>query len=440
MDTANSLDIAVVGAGAMGLAAAYHAAKAGHRVTVYEAAPEIGGMAAHFDLAGLSIERFYHFICKTDQPTFDLLKELGIANTLRWRTTSMGVFSGGKLHDWGNPVALLRYPGVSFISRLRYALLAFASVKRRRWDALETQTAKEWITRWSGREVYEKLWRPLFDLKFHRYADNISAQWIWTRVRRTGLSRKSIFQEELGYLEGGSDTLVRALVRAIKENGGSIRTGDGVEEVVAEDGRTIGVRTPTGFHPADRIISTMPVQYVSDVIPALPAEWKAKYDAIDNIGVCCLVFRLKKSVTSHFWVNIVDDAIDVPGIIEFSNLRVLPDTVVYVPYYMPIDHPRFGWTDEQLIAEALGYLKRVNPALRDDDVIASHVARLRFAQPICEPGFAAKIPPIETPIDGLQVADTCFYYPEDRGISEGVRLAQEMAARLSLSQGKSSSD
>ena len=63
-----------------------------------------------------------------------------------------------------------------------------------------------------------------------------------------------------------------------------------------------------------------------------------------------------------------------------------------------------------------------------DDIIATHVARLRHAQPICEPGFAAKIPPIQTPIESLQIADTCFYYPEDRGISESVRIACEMAA------------
>jgi hypothetical protein len=49
---------------------------------------------------------------------------------------------------------------------------------------------------------------------------------------------------------------------------------------------------------------------------------------------------------------------------------------------------------------------------------------------VCEPGFAAKIPPIRTPIAGLQIADTCFYYPEDRGVSEGARLAREMALAI----------
>jgi protoporphyrinogen oxidase len=48
--------------------------------------------------------------------------------------------------------------------------------------------------------------------------------------------------------------------------------------------------------------------------------------------------------------------------------------------------------------EAFGYLERVNQELTREDSIAAHVARLRYAQPVCEPGFAAKIPPVETPI------------------------------------------
>jgi len=84
----------------------------------------------------------------------------------------------------------------------------------------------------------------------------------------------------------------------------------------------------------------------------------------------------------------------------------------------------------KLLDEAFGCLQRLNPALSRDDIKASKVARLRFAQPVCEPGFAAKIPPVQTPIEGLQIADTCYYYPEDRGISESVHLGKEMAACL----------
>jgi hypothetical protein len=40
------------------------------------------------------------------------------------------------------------------------------------------------------------------------------------------------------------------------------------------------------------------------------------------------------------------------------------------------------------------------------------------------------LPPVRTPIRGLQIADTSFYYPEDRGISESARLARQMAGEL----------
>ena len=92
--------VAVVGAGVMGLAAAYHALKDGHHVTVFEADSVAGGMAAHFDFDGLSIERFYHFVCKADRPTFDLMAELGIGDKMVWRDTSMGYFIDGEHYPW----------------------------------------------------------------------------------------------------------------------------------------------------------------------------------------------------------------------------------------------------------------------------------------------------------------------------------------------------
>jgi hypothetical protein len=96
----------------MGLAAGYRAAKEGHSVDVIEAAPEPGGMAGHFDFGGLSLERFYHFACLSDHPTFELMNELGIGDKMKWRKTTMGYFDG-RLHAWGDPISLFKYPGLS---------------------------------------------------------------------------------------------------------------------------------------------------------------------------------------------------------------------------------------------------------------------------------------------------------------------------------------
>jgi len=415
----------------MGLAAAYRAAKNGHEVDLLEAAPDPGGMAGHFDFDGLSLERFYHFICRTDYPTFALMDELGIADKIVWRDTSMGFFNGNKLHPWGNPIALLRLPSLGLIDKLRYGIFAFVCVRRNRWPAIEDESAKDWIVRWCGVSVYNRFWKPLFDFKFYEYADNISAAWIWTRIRRIGRSRKSIFQEELGHMEGGSITLVNALIEGIRAHGGRIHLGQPARQITTEGGHVTGVQTGGQFYPAEAVLCTAPTPLVSELVPDLPPDWKQHYQAIHNIGVICVIFKLSRSVSPHFWINVAEPDIEIPGVIEFTNLRnVGGDTVVYVPYYMPVTNPKFSWPEDDLLNEAFACLQRINPALTHDDIIATKVARLRYGQPICEPGFAAKIPPVKTPIAGLQIADTCFYYPEDRGIAESVRLGSEMASSI----------
>jgi protoporphyrinogen oxidase len=423
--------VVVIGAGAMGLAAAYRAAKEGHEVDVIEAAPEPGGMAGHFDFGGVSLERFYHFVCLSDLPTFALMEELGIADKIMWRKTTMGYFDGA-LHAWGDPISLFKYPGLSLLEKMRYGLFAFVCVRRNSWPALERESAKDWIMRWCGKSVYDRFWKPLFDRKFYEYADNISASWIWTRIRRIGRSRKSMLEERLGYIDGGTITLVNALIAGIEAHGGKIHLGTAAQRVVTANGRVTAVQAAGQTFAADAVICTAPTPLVNALVPDLPEEWKQRYDAIHNIGVICVIFKLARSVTPHFWVNISVPEIEIPGIIEFSNLRpVGGDSIVYVPYYMPVTNEKFSWPDDRLLTEAFACLQRVNPLLKDSDVKDTKVARLRYGQPICEPGFAAKIPPVKTPIEGLQIADTCFYYPEDRGIAESVRLGSAMAQTVS---------
>lgn len=424
--------IVVLGAGAMGLAAAYRALCLGHQVTLLEAGSEPGGMAAHFDFGGVSIERYYHFVCKSDAPTFALMDELGIGDRMRWRATSMAYYIGGKLHRWGDPVSLLRFPLLSLIEKIRYGVLMFTSTRVNSWASLERTSAKDWIEGWCGKRVYETLWKPLFDLKFYEHADNVSASWIWTRIRRIGRSRKSLMQEELGCIQGGTQTLVDALIEAIAAKGGDMRLSTPATRVLVQDGRVTGVAAGDTVFDCDHVISTIPTPLVSRLIPDLPAASRAAYDAIENIGVVCVLLKLKRSVTPHFWVNIVDPRAKVPGIIEFTNLRAVPagETIVYVPFYMPTDNTLWDRPDDAFVAEAMDSVRMVNPAIGQGDLIEATLGRLTHAQPVCPPGFQAMIPPIQTPIAGLQVADTCFYYPEDRGISESVRMGQDMAAHV----------
>lgn len=240
-------------------------------------------------------------------------------------------------------------------------------------------------------------------------------------------------QEELGYIDGGSETLVKALVASIERQGGRLHLGTPVREVTLEGGAVTGIVTAGGERvAAGHVISTVPMPLIPKLIPALPEALKARYAALRNIGAVCVIHKLRRAVTGNFWLNTNDARIEVPGLVEFSNLRPFADGthIVYVPYYMPQTHPKFARDDDFFVRESFGYLKLVNPQLTDADRLDSAVGRLQYAQPLCPPGFAAMLPDIVTPIRGLQIADTSSYYPEDRGIAESARVAQEMAARV----------
>ncbi len=425
--------IAVLGAGPMGLAVAYELVLNGHHPVVFEADDRVGGMTATFDFSGIQIERFYHFHCTSDHALLDLLEELGLSEKMCWTRTKMGYWHQNRLQAWGNPIALLRFRGLGLVAKVRYGAHVYLATKRTDWEALDTVEASGWIKRWVGPEAFDVLWRRLFEYKFYHYSEQLSAAWIWSRIRRIGRSRYNIWHEKLGYLDGGSETLLSSLKATIEEKGGEIRLSSPVDEVILAHGRVTGVRHASGTIEAfDKVVSTVPLPYVPRIIPSLPSKYLDAYRSVKNIAVVCVIAKLARPVSENFWLNINDPDMDIPGLVEYTNLRSLSSHIIYVPFYMPADNPKYSDSDEVFIDKVRAYIKKINPDITDDDVIEMRASRYRFAQPVCEPGFLQRLPPVDLPIMGLWVADTSYYYPEDRGISESVELGRKLAAMASV--------
>jgi protoporphyrinogen oxidase len=419
---------AVLGAGPMGLMAAMELLKLGHEVDIYERDDRIGGMSAAFDFDGLAIERYYHFICKTDFPLFKLLDDLKLSHTLRWTETKMGFYYNGRLYKWGTPFALLGFDGLGIVSKMRYALHVMYTKGIKDWRPLDKVSATSWIRKWVGQRAYDVLWKSLFELKFFEFTEQLSAAWIGTRIKRVGLSRKNLMQETMGYLEGGSETVLRAMEKVILERGGRIHLKSGIDRVVTQDGKVTGIVVGGTELPADAVVSTAPIQYVPRLVPDLPKAFAGQVDAIKNIPVACVILKMSQPLTENFWMNINDPSIGIPGVIEYSNLNPSTPSILYAPFYMPKTHPKWSHTNEELIEEVLGYLVKINPAFTRDRVLASHCHRYEFAQTICPPGFYDMLPSMKTPIEGFFMADTSYYYPEDRSINESILVGSQLAA------------
>ena len=59
-------------------------------------------------------------------------------------------------------------------------------------------------------------------------------------------------------------------------------------------------------------------------------------------------------------------------------------------------------------------------------MVATHASRYRYSQPVCGPRFLETLPDVRL-LDGLFVADTSYYYPEDRGIHESLLFGRKLA-------------
>jgi len=424
--------VAVIGAGPMGLSAAYRLLCAGVAAHVYEADDRPGGMSASFDFDGLPLERYYHFINLPDEQLFGLLAELGLEAKLRWQATRMGFFrpdaaGKGRLHRWGNPLALLRFPDVSLLTRLRYGLHAFSCKLLKDLTPLDDIAADDWFRKWEGREGYDVLWRFLFEKKFFQLSTPLSAAWIASRIRRVANSRASLMEERLGYLEGGTSVLIDALVRGIESLGGLVRLNTAVRRV-ARAGSGVSLELDGERLDYDAVISTIPLPYVQALAPELPEAYAERLRRVRNVGCACALFRLDRPLTDNFWLNVDMPGFDAPGVIEYSNLRATGewggDGIVYVPFYMPHEHPNWAKPDGELLDMARAAFALINPAARERH---ARVFRYEFAQPVCPPGFRHVLPPYETGMPGFYAADTTHSFPEDRSINESVRIGAALA-------------
>jgi protoporphyrinogen oxidase len=421
--------VLIAGAGVMGLAAAFELLEEGHEVEVFEAAERPGGLAGSFDFDGLRAEKFYHFLCGCDRVYMRWLERLGLSGRLRWRRTGMAVFRDERLHAFGDPISLLRFSPLSPPARLRYGLHVLSAKRRTDWKALENVPARDWLLEGAGEEAYRVVWEPLLRQKFADATDTISAAWIWSRIHRLASSRNRLFQEWLGFLEGGSDAFIQALTEAVSAKGGRIRCASPIERLFLEDSRVLGARACGRDYPADAVVSTIPLSFLLRLAPELPPGYREQAVDLGNIGVRCIVLKMAKPLTPYFWIN-VNDELPVCGLIEYTNLNP-PEafqgrTLVYSPLYVPATHPRYRSPEAAVLEETLDSIARVVPGFDRSTVVDYRVFREPFAQPVCPVRFTSRLAPLRTPARNLVAADTTHLLPHDRSISDSLALAQKL--------------
>jgi protoporphyrinogen oxidase len=435
MGTSIAPHVVVIGGGFAGLSAAWELVQRGIRVTLCEADEEVGGLAGSFEVGGTRLEKFYHHWFTSDTHVVELVRELGKEGQVVHRATRTGMYFAHQFFRLSTPLDVLRFTPLSIVGRLKLGLLALRARRVRNWQQLEHLTAEEWLVRLGGREVYHAVWKPLLEGKFGDYAREISAVWFWNKLKLRGGSRGRGGEEVLAYYRGGFAALAEQMASAICSKGGSIRLESPVTGLRVSDGQVVGVETEQGPVQADAVLATPALPIIADLIePHASAEYTQALRRIQYLANICIVLELDRSLSETYWLNVNDPGFPFVGVIEHTNFEPAESyggrRLVYLSKYLPETHELYQMPDKQVVRFCLQHLERMFPAMKDEWVLAAHVWRARYSQPIVVRAYSSLIPEVETPLAGLYLSSMAQVYPEDRGTNYAIREGRAAGRRI----------
>ena len=429
---------AVVGGGMLGMTAALRLAQAGQQVTIYEAANGFGGLADAWKLGDVTWDRHYHVTLLSDSYTRGILRELGLDEQMQWVETKTGFFTDGRLHSMSSSLDFLMFPPLSLLSKFRLGLTIFAGSRIRNWKRLEHILVSDWLRSWSGKKTFEKIWLPLLRSKLGDNYKKTSAAFIWATIARLYAARRTGLKKEMfGYLPGGYGRTLEEFTAKLTDLDVELLPAHGVSKVAAVPSRAVEVTANDVTREFDRVILTVPSNFIPQVLPQLDEREAKLHSQIDYQGIICVSLLLDKPLDQYYVTNITDGNAPFTGVIEMSTLVDPKEfggkSLVYLPFYLPQNAEQFGLTDDQIRELSLKGLEEMYPAFHRDHVIAFRASRVKRVMAIPTIGYSETLPPIKTSVPNVYAVNSAQIVNGTLNVNESIKLA-ETAVRDLLSQ------
>ena len=314
------MKIGVIGGGLTGLVAAYRLVR-DHEVDLFEKMPFLGGCLSSYNVNDYWIERYYHHCFSGDSGLFALINELGLSDTLEWKTGTTGYFASNRIYPLNTPLQILLYPHLSLIDKAKLARLTFTA-KKTDLKTLDDIPAEQYIIQYLGKNLYSSFFEPLLKSKFGEQRKEVSAAWLFSRIAIR--SDRGASGEHLGYMNGGFQQLIDTLEKSILSNGGVIQKQTPVSEVSRDNGtwKANGIKY-------DTLISTIPPQKLERM--GGPALFPVPYQ-----GAACMTLALEREVTEGiYWLN-MKDAAPYGAVVTHTNFipfKRYGEHIVYLASY-----------------------------------------------------------------------------------------------------------
>ena len=411
---ADSVDVAVIGAGPAGLTAAYLLSKAGLSVAVVEADPSrVGGIARTVEYKGYRFDigghRFFTKSAEVEALWNELLPEGWLERERRSQIIYRHRFFAYPLR----PLEAMRKLGARETLRCLLSL-ARARLARGRHD----ENLERWVSHRFGRALYQIFFRTYTEKVWGIPCAEISADWASQRIQNFSLMeaflgavlppflrrRRSVVKSMAGrfrYPRRGPGMLWEAAAAKVKNQGGSLLLGHraGPLRFHADTGRwDVGLVSRDGEErrlSARHVISSAPLrEVVRDLQPQLAALPSANALRYRDFILVAVILRERHRMADQ-WVYVQDPEVKVGRIQNFKawSEEMVPDpaTACYgLEYFCSVGDELWSLADDALCALAREELVTLGLA-EEADFLDAHVVRQPKAYPVYDGQYAEHI-------------------------------------------------
>lgn len=430
--------VGIVGGGFLGMTLALRMAENGHRVVLFEAAENTGGLAAPQDIGGFTWDRFYHVVLPADSTLLELLGELGVGGLVEWGQTRTGFYTDGKHYSMSSNWEFLTFPPLRLIDKFRLGLTILWASRIQDATKLEKIPVGEWLTRWSGRRGFEQMWMPLLRAKLGDNHSLASAAFIWSYIYRLYKARQSGAKKEvLGYVSGGYAPVLERFQEHLRSLGVVIETGAFAEEV-RDNGSSVTVRLRGGrTHELDAAVMTIASSFIPTTCPQLSEAESERLHGVVYQGVVCASVLLKKPLGGFYVTNITESWVPFTAVVEMTSLVPTEQfdgySLAYLPLYLTQDDAYWDRSDEEIEEEFISGLLKMYDHLSRDDVVHVEVSRARKVQALATLNYQAEVlPETVTTVPRIFVANSSQIVNGTLNLNETLTVANRKAVEIEM--------
>jgi len=461
-----SKHVVILGGGLAGLSCGYELVQRGHRVTVLEREPHVGGMASSFveqvDGETWSYDFGPHRFHSKDDHLIDHVRSvIGEGNINHAKRLSRIVLFG-KFFDY--PLQTGNILGNMPKTLLVRAMWDYLWVRLLDSTGLRRFTDRDfesWVTRRFGHTLYRVFFGQYTEKTWGMSPSQISADWasqritllsLWDTVKKTlwrpkkGKVPRTLVTDFVYPLLGGIGELARGYARCIEASGTGSRVLVNAPAVrVFRDGLKItGIEY--GKHRRERVagdeyVSTIPVTALAKAMsPAAPPEALKGANALQYVSIVFVYLKLNRPrVSPDSWVYLPEKHLTVHRICEFKNFSpkcAPPDkTMICAEITCRRGDEIWRASPERLQEIAEKDLISVG-LIGSGEVLGCHVRKIPYAYPIYDLEYKKNLTPVMDFVASLQGIKTTGRQGNFRynNMDQSVEMGRKMGVELSTGE------